>query len=182
MYIVSYFFLLYEIGLHKVYIYIAKKVILSWGVNTSCLRERKVCQILQPFHQTEQECDHSPSPRRWDHLSIYEEEHLLPCAIGVQWSEQCNLGTSPRFSPLNENKFAIYLSTWMSASVFGSTLAVASSRTMILFLPRIARAKHTSCLSPTERLDPGDELSWSQLIKLDPGYDEEDFDGWHWPS
>ena len=115
-------------------------------------------------------------------FKIWRRTSVIPCAICVQWWEQCNLGTSPRFSPLNENKFAISFSTWMSASVFGSTLAVASSRTMILFLPRIARAKHTSCRSPTERLDPGDELSWSQLIKLDPGYDEEDFDGWHWPS
>ena len=42
----------------------------------------------------------------------------------------------------------------MSASVLGSTLAVASSSTRILFLLRIALARHTSCLSPTDRFDP----------------------------
>ena len=39
-----------------------------------------------------------------------------------------------------------------------STFAVASSKTRIRFLRRIARAKHTSCLCPTDRLDPPSEI------------------------
>ena len=36
----------------------------------------------------------------------------------------------------------------------GSTLAVASSKIKILLFRRMARARHTNCLCPTERLDP----------------------------
>ena len=39
-------------------------------------------------------------------------------------------------------------------SVFGSTLAVASSKINILFFRKIALAKHTNCLCPTEKFDP----------------------------
>ena len=44
--------------------------------------------------------------------------------------------------------------TWMSESVFGSTLAVASSSTRTLLFRRMARARQISCFSPTEKLDP----------------------------
>ena len=46
--------------------------------------------------------------------------------------------------------------SWMRASVLGSTLAVASSRTSILFLLRTALARQSSCLWPTDRFEPGD--------------------------
>ena len=42
---------------------------------------------------------------------------------------------------------------------FGSTLAVASSRTNILFFLMIALAKQTNCLWPTDRLDPPSHIS-----------------------
>ena len=45
--------------------------------------------------------------------------------------------------------------SWMRASVLGSTLAVASSRTSILFLLRTALARQSSCLCPTDRFEPG---------------------------
>ena len=42
----------------------------------------------------------------------------------------------------------------MINTYLGSTLAVASSRMRILFRLKIALAKQTSCLCPTEKFDP----------------------------
>ena len=56
-------------------------------------------------------------------------------------------------STVQSRNFSLICS-WMSASVRGSTLAVASSRTSTLFLLRTARARHRSCRCPTDRLEP----------------------------
>ena len=52
---------------------------------------------------------------------------------------------------------------WMRSSVSRSTAAVASSRTKILVFLRMARARQTSCLWPTERFEPPSSTSWSRL-------------------
>ena len=57
------------------------------------------------------------------------QEQKVPC--GKVQASKCNLKT-----------------------YFGSTLAVASSRTKILFFFKIALAKQTNCLCPTDKLDP----------------------------
>ena len=52
---------------------------------------------------------------------------------------------------------------WMRSSVSRSTAAVASSRTKILVFLRMARARQTSCLWPTERFEPPSTTTWSRL-------------------
>uniref|UniRef100_A0A1A9VAF5 Uncharacterized protein n=1 Tax=Glossina austeni TaxID=7395 RepID=A0A1A9VAF5_GLOAU len=50
------------------------------------------------------------------------------------------------------------LSESMTASVCGSTLAVASSITKMRFSRNIARAKQTNCLWPTLKLEPPSDI------------------------
>ena len=51
---------------------------------------------------------------------------------------------------------------WIKASVTGSTLAVASSSTKILFLLTIALARHSNCFWPALKLLPLWSIDWSR--------------------
>jgi hypothetical protein len=81
----------------------------------------------------------------------------LPASITITRSESmmvCSLCAIVR--TVQEANFCLIV-VWMNLSVLGSTLAVASSRTRILFWRNTARARQTIWRSPTLMLTPPSE-------------------------
>ena len=95
------------------------------------------------------------------HREFHGTESLIGCRsfffLVLKIGEE-QLRKAPCIFDENRIHVSIYLHlicSWMSASVRGSTLAVASSRTSTRFLRSTARARQRSWRCPTDKLEPG---------------------------
>ena len=95
------------------------------------------------------------------HREFHGTESLIGCHsfffLVLKIGEE-QLKKAPCIFDENRIYVSIYLHlicSWMSASVRGSTLAVASSRTSTRFRRSTARARQRSWRCPTDKLEPG---------------------------
>uniref|UniRef100_A0A1B0BLW3 Uncharacterized protein n=1 Tax=Glossina palpalis gambiensis TaxID=67801 RepID=A0A1B0BLW3_9MUSC len=87
---------------------------------------------------------------------------IFPVCLTISWNIFVLLSVSNSNGEPNSTtrpaSITKTLSESMTASVCGSTLAVASSITKIRFSRNIARAKQTNCLWPTLKLEPPSDI------------------------